>query len=875
MISLGFPTTFRNVHSGAFSISGTKFNDPNNNGARDSGESGLPGWRIELLFEGEVIDSIVTSADGTYSFDHLAPKSYTVREVQKPGWIQTYPPSGSHSIMLTTASKTNADFGNHQTDELEVRKIALNSHVKRGEEIEYLIQIKAPLDSTYTNVTVRDVFNRDVEFIEASPMPDSDGIWRIPQVKGIEDWDTLITLRVKVPEKQDFELDMAQGIAGKGFVNIRNDYSTTYQSYVITNCIYVTVDEFPNREFSDCTSVTVSDPGTELSTREHGSGTYESAELVTVRTENKSILMHKDMAATYAPTTIGLYHGREVTFSSRWTQAANAKNRVTGTSMSEEYRYATFIDRESRMFLDQNESVMEIDVEFDGMGHIGFLKMPTNRSTPQDTPIIEVREDYIGSFKILQRVDEYGKGVSYEKAASGSGFTVGDRRIGESQRSYESGTGTYDSEELIETYTNYIAKDISSVHAPMSQQLTDDRTIAYSQKWREGMHSTTPRTSYIGEEYTSLSYLDKETVARGLNEMLTDATFEGIARYRVLLERNQSEPEIDFDEQYIGDYSIERRVHLTGVAKYDRPHLNVTKTLNRVYVETLPRDYGEPHIEGAVKTRRVADYTIRIENEGNRVLQPVYVRDYFPLGSSLIEPSSLRPTEITDTSANWTLTHLSIGGVVEIDLSLDVSKYHSAGYPPELVNRVNVCAGLNGEWVCASNYSALEIKWLTCCLDDGTISVIKGAEIDPANPKVVNYRIDITNNDDSTRVATVTDWLPAGMTFLESSTPIASYEDGVIVWNILDICAFETKTIEFSALAVADGRFMNTVKVDPRSVDGPIVQPVYATCVIDVGVVGGECDPISCGIWQHPNWDLEHVGYPAGLTCDDICSLSL
>jgi len=41
--ALGFPTTFRNGHSGDLSISGMKFNDLNNNSAKDPDESGLPG----------------------------------------------------------------------------------------------------------------------------------------------------------------------------------------------------------------------------------------------------------------------------------------------------------------------------------------------------------------------------------------------------------------------------------------------------------------------------------------------------------------------------------------------------------------------------------------------------------------------------------------------------------------------------------------------------------------------------------------------------------------------------------------------------------------------------------------------------------------
>ena len=519
------------------------------------------------------------------------------------------------------------------------------------------------------------------------------------------------------------------------------------------------------------------------------------------------------------------------------------------------------------MFLDENQSVMEVNSDFDGRGHIGFLKMPSGASSPRATPIFEAREDYVGSFKVLERVDEYGSSVSSEKAAYGKGLVVVDKRVGSSQRTYESGTGTYDSEELIKTSSNYIAKDISLVYAPVSQRLTESTSINASMKWKEGMYSTNPRTSFIGEEYTGLTELDKETTARGLNEMETEAYFSGRGMYRTVLK-----DEVDLDEVYEGDYSIERRVLFTGVSKYNRPHLNVTKTLEDVYEETLPWGYGEPHLEGAVKKRWVAVYNITIENDGDRSLMPVLVKDLFPPGAIFIEPSSVRPDVLTETSANWTILALTVGGVSQIVLKLDVTKY----YPSELVNRVEVCGGYNGEadWVCAANYSALEKNWLTCCIDE-PVSVAKTAEIDPANPRVVKYSIDVSNHDGATRAATVTDHLPAGMDLLETSIPFASYDGDVIVWNILAIGPFETATIEFSALAPGDGRFTNSVEVDPRSVDGPVVQPVYATCVIDVGAVEDECGPTGCGPWQPPNWEFEHAGYePDTSTCEQLTCAS-
>ncbi len=96
---------------------------------------------------------------------------------------------------------------------------------------------------------------------------------------------------------------------------------------------------------------------------------------------------------------------------------------------------------------------------------------------------------------------------------------------------------------------------------------------------------------------------------------------------------------------------------LTGVPKYDRPHLNVTKTLEGIVDEVLPWGYNETHLAGETKTRKVATYNITIENDGNRALAPIHVRDIFSPGATYIR-SSLKPSSLSETEANWTLTHL-------------------------------------------------------------------------------------------------------------------------------------------------------------------------------------------------------------------------
>ncbi len=85
-------------------ISGIKWNDLNNNGVKDANESGLADWTIYLdqnkngqLDAGE--KSTTTDANGNYKFTGLTAGAYTVAEVQKPGWTQTFPTAGQSTLI--------------------------------------------------------------------------------------------------------------------------------------------------------------------------------------------------------------------------------------------------------------------------------------------------------------------------------------------------------------------------------------------------------------------------------------------------------------------------------------------------------------------------------------------------------------------------------------------------------------------------------------------------------------------------------------------------------------------------------------------------------------------------------------------------------
>jgi len=803
--------------------------------------------------------------------DRLIPGEYTICEVLKEGWTAVDPKSGCQDIILGEGTLTDIDFFNDPRN-LTVDKKADKKSVERGEEITYTITVCNLGSQPIHNVEVRDVFKSGYQYltpIDYDPEPEnkskSETTWTFDQIGAGECM--VITLVVEVIEVQDFEFNMAQGVRGEGFVNVANSYSTTYQPRVIKNCVYVTSDE--TLTMSSCEEVTVeASLGTELETREYGSGIFESEEKVKVLTENKSIEWMEDLSATYNPTTLGLYNNRTVTYDSKWVKKARAKNRITGTSMTETYHDAVYLDRESYMKLDENESMMIVDSEFDGRGHIGFLKLKEpNATSLKICPILKVDEDYVGSFRVYEKISEYGSSAQADKSASGEGFVAAKDcvGIGGCQRSYEYGTGSYESDQMIRTYTNYIAKDISLVYAPANQSLTDDVYLNRSLKWKEGMASkSTAVNSYIAEEYTGIEYLDKETVASGLNRMDTDADFLGKARYRVYLSdyfNNDSvndskdgyrEPMMDMDEEYVGEYSVQRSILLQGVPVYDRPHMTVTKEGELFY---------QP--EGTF-----ADYTITVENDGSSNLgNDIHIRDIFPPDAVFVQPSSLMPTTLTDTYATWSLAGgLPIGGKSVITLRLNVTEFRG----DELVNLVEAVTELDDETLIANNVSAIEINWLKCCPAD-PVYVTKTARLDANASNVVWYGLDIQNTAKVPRIVKVTDTLPSGMVFIDSSVPFSSYKDNVLTWNLINLDPFETKRFEYQVEALRGGRFVNRAVIEVYSVEGAVPRPRYASAVIEVPDFEGE---LPAPGWQPPDWDFEYTSYPADLTCEEIANMA-
>lgn len=116
-------------------ISGTKYEDMNADGDRDTGEPGLGGWRIELLLDGQYVTHDTTDAHGRYAFrldantlraggQPIGGGRYTLREVQQSGWIAGEAPAAV--VVPYGAEDThygNRDFGNYRPVTLRGHKV--------------------------------------------------------------------------------------------------------------------------------------------------------------------------------------------------------------------------------------------------------------------------------------------------------------------------------------------------------------------------------------------------------------------------------------------------------------------------------------------------------------------------------------------------------------------------------------------------------------------------------------------------------------------------------------------------------------------------------------------------------------------------------
>ena len=742
-----------------------------------------------------------------------------------------------HNNYKIDSNESQGSFKTLQTaviHSLYIRKTVEKQVYSTGDIVNYTLLYGndvAAVDAE--NAVITDVLP-DANYMEyegAEPSPTSvQGnvlVWNIGKIPA-KSSGTIYVYAKMVDNHSDIKFKSTGSVSGQGFVNFHQRLDTAEKPDRLTNYANITASYLgvPESDESSATIMLADALGTAVSIVGHGSGTYSREEESLLLSKNKTIQVKTSLKEGYRPSTFSLPQGRSINYDSKWSEAQSAKNRVTGASLIEHYMYARKIDRNSILSLDENGSTLASETSFEGAGHVGMLKRSDVNATypSQEAPTYESQEDYLGSFNVSTKFDEYGTNVESSRSASGVGYAASDKRIGTSQRSYGSGTGNYQAEDNIQTQTNYVAKDINASYGSMRYNYTPDVNVHLSQKWSEGIWSksgtlpikgltSSEPASFIGEEFSQADYLKENTTAKGLNEMDTEAEFSGRAQFKsqyINYSANQTKNELSLYDEYIGKYKIDRKLTLSGVARFDEPHLSISK------VGSMDPAGGS-----------FINYVITVINDGNRALGPVYVLDLFPPSTEYVY-SSLRPSELASNSAQWTLVYLGIGSSSTINLKLNATEDQD-----NLVNRVQARGGYNNEWVSAENYSALQLNWLSCCPPQ--LRASKTGYVDANDSMLVHYRIALKNRESYIMAATVNDDLPDGMMFINSTVQPSDYSSDHARWNIIDLKPGEVKVIDYLARALQNGVFVNQAHIDTASVDGSDGAFADVSCQVQIG----------------------------------------
>ena len=486
--------------------------------------------------------------------------------------------------------------------------------------------------------------------------------------------------------------------------------STNQEPYSLTNNVGIRATNPPYLPDNDSIAITVTDPGTEIDSVEHGSGYYQQEQLVHLNYSNKSIRLDKKIFAKHAPTSLSLSRNQNINFNSLWFDRTCAKNHIRNETVSENYLYMDLINKESHFLVDPNQTVYKSTGDFYG----GEAQIAYTKTKPRTIPglsdnYVDISEDYHGSFRIGQSLDSYGEGVSYSKSAKGLGFAASDKRIGKTQRSFEAGSGGYQSDEVIKTGVVY--KDAAMTYAPNNQSFGSFKAN-YSSKWHEEMRTSNRDIgATISERIGFADSIKKETLMQDATMALL-AQFNGTADIKAVQQIGPKVKEnVSVDQTFIGSYKLDTTIAINKGPIYIRPHINVTK-------EVLKQD------------ETTALFRINLTNDGNKTLGPIYVTDRLPEGLTFID-SSLRP-DITGREIRWSLPMLQIGGKQSITLRASIKETGS-----QFINLVDVSAQYNGGVITARAACGFVLDWLQCCLIERPAVAIKPHENVPPNANYV------------------------------------------------------------------------------------------------------------------------------------------
>lgn len=612
-----------------------------------------------------------------------------------------------------------------------------------------------------------------------------------------------------------------------------------------------------------------------LKTHEFGSGSYESEEAskyyanlpsdlgcldgqIEKETENASdssggayemALTKSNLSARYSKTTFHVSPERSIDHDIKWSESSSAYDGLD----SKDRESPSFHERHSSANrLDSDISIYDRNYDLEASLASDFEGIASVKSNLDN---FRASEEYRGSFKVF---NNYHENVSnkIKLSVEGEGFVSTDKRVGDKAYSYEKGTGSFRSEELIQSSdisslnisriyppvkgSVFLAKSVSLHHSPANYSQAGIAQRPMSIPWREGTGSHFTDQAFMTSDFSDINELESETAIISSGESRASAKFSGRARLKagyinvsgLSPTAHTYDPNHNFvfmDDEYAGNFSISRGYRV--YPRFSVPHMSIT---SQGFVD--PQDCS--------KLR----YIITLTNDGNRPLGPIFVRTSFPSGTSFLD-ASLNPFELTPRYANWSVSYLSVGESFNINLDLEITKRKdSYASSSRAITIYQVMRGSTSSdrRLSASNSSLFDANWSRC--GQQNLSATYSATTDSKNPKIINYRLMVENLGDENLRANITVRLPDAMRFINSTSSYEKLAEDAFLWTIDKLNAGKKRSISFMAKAEDNGFYQSNASVTAISLDDG--REIASSQVIAPVMVGKTVYSITPTAWQ-------------------------
>lgn len=265
-------------------------------------------------------------------------------------------------ICLIDYISINGMVASFEPNESPSEKVGKPSKISQNGKITYTITYGNDFNTTLTNLVIVEYYDPRMKLLSADPPPDpgTTNVWTIGNVSPGRYGRIVLVMKFV---KQNFVADVDGRVSGTGFVSVRRRFTTDRDPHLIVNSVRISCDQFERRGRVETPVKPV--VGTTLSFSEHGSGSYESEEVLSYRTTR--LKMNRELNATWTPSILNLSFGRVIGYNSSWYASHLCMDEKRGSIIWEQYLRADRLNCTGAAEVRSTRLILDSESNFSGM----------------------------------------------------------------------------------------------------------------------------------------------------------------------------------------------------------------------------------------------------------------------------------------------------------------------------------------------------------------------------------------------------------------------------------------------------------------------------------------------------------------------------